>query len=596
MKQKNEKLAVQVSLMVTVAFILALLLIGSIVFNGTKRMYFQSNNEQIEKELNECRNLLMNPSIVGWVLDQWQSDPDMMQEPMTDMERIYFDSFLYSRFVAELDDLDELLDMDAEQQRAYVKTIYLFLSNWIDDRRDVGKFDRFLLLDVRSKEANPSPSRDDYYIIMECSEESDELGHHFLGQHLDAEDGYSFLSILNNGVYGVDYGDILYHEMTGGQDAMYVAVSPVFVDEEMRYVVCLEYNWDTFSYILNENVRTIALWGGISLLAVNLLLVLFIYFKAVRPLVQVNRGIHAYMENKNSQATVESMGKIREKNEVGILADSIAAMAVEIDRSTEENLRLNGERERVAAELDLAAKIQSGSLPSAFPERKDAALFASMTPAKEVGGDFYDFFFIDDDHLGLVIADVSGKGVPAALFMMMSKNLIKNYAMMGLSPAEVLNRTNVSLCENNRNKMFVTVWFGILNLKNGQVTAANGGHEYPMLRKAGGNFELFREPHGSVLGAMKKKTYSEYVFDIEPGGTLFVYTDGAPEATNTKEQLFGLDRMLLALNQAPDSEPKKLLQAMKEAIDRFVGDAPQFDDLTMLCVKYLPNNEQEESR
>ena len=147
---------------------------------------------------------------------------------------------------------------------------------------------------------------------------------------------------------------------------------------------------------------------------------------------------------------------------MGRLADSIAAMTVEIDRYTEENLRLNGEKERVAAELDLAMKIQADSLLTAFPDRPEARLFAIMDPAKEVGGDFYDFFFLDGDHLGLVIADVSGKGIPSALFMMASKNMIKNYALAGLPPAEVLNKTNVSLCENNRNKMFVTVWVGIL--------------------------------------------------------------------------------------------------------------------------------------
>jgi len=174
----------------------------------------------------------------------------------------------------------------------------------------------------------------------------------------------------------------------------------------------------------------------------------------------------------------------------------------------------------------------------------------------------------------------------------MSKNLIKNYAMLGLSPAEVLNRTNASLCENNRNKMFVTVWFGILDLTRGHVVAANGGHEYPMLRKANGGFELFREKHGMVVGALKRKTYAEYEFDLEPGGTLFVYTDGAPEATDAQEKMFGTDRMLDTLNRQPGAEPETLLQVMKAAIDQFVGDAPQFDDLTMLCVKYLPDKEE----
>ena len=281
------------------------------------------------------------------------------------------------------------------------------------------------------------------------------------------------------------------------------------------------------------------------------------------------------------------MSKIRAKNEAGMLADSIAELSVEIDRYTEENLCLNGEQERIAAEMDLARDIQAGNLPTAFPDRKDVQLAASMVPAKKVGGDFYDFFFIDDDHLGLVIADVSGKGVPAAMFMMRSKDLIKNYAMTGLSPAQVLNSTNDRLCENNGNMMFVSVWFGILDVRTGHVVASNGGHEYPILRQPGGSFEAFKDDHGMVLGAMDGLEYTEYALDIVPGGALFVYTDGAPEANDAQEQMFGMERMLAALNQEPDAAPQTLLQNMRAAIDRFAGDAPQFDDLTMLCVKRM---------
>ena len=592
MKKKNRKLAVQVSLIVTVMFILALMLIGWVVLNGTKQMYFESKNEKIEEEMTEYKSLLMNPEIVGWVLDRWQSDPDMIREPATDLEEEIYNEFIYSRFVAELDAIEDLKEMEPETQRAYLKALYRFLAAWIDDKREDGKFDSFYLLDIRGDDDALWQAGDNYVVIMECSPETDQTQNHRLGEHWSKTAQYSFLSFLQGGESSAEDEEMMYFELTDDQETKVVATAPVFLNGELRYVVCLEYSWEVFADILNQNLRSMALWGGVSLLIVNALLILFIYFKAVRPMVQVNSGIHEYMETKDGAAAVQSMSRIREKNEVGRLADSIAAMAVEIDRSTKENLRLYGERERVAAELDLASKIQMDSLPTDFPDRQDIHLFASMVPAKEVGGDFYDFFFIDDEHLGLVIADVSGKGIPAALFMMMSRNLIKNYAMMGLSPAEVLNRTNASLCENNRNRMFVTVWFGILDLQTGRVTAANGGHEYPMLRKANGGFELFKEKHGMVLGALKRKTYTEYEFDLEPGGALFVYTDGAPEAIDAREKMFGADRMLEALNRQPGAEPEALLQAMKAAIDRFVGDAPQFDDLTMLCVKYLPDKEE----
>ena len=251
---------------------------------------------------------------------------------------------------------------------------------------------------------------------------------------------------------------------------------------------------------------------------------------------------------------------------------------------------ITAEKERIGTELALATRIQSDMLPNifpAFPERKEFDIFASMTPAKEVGGDFYDFFLIDDDHLGLVMADVSGKGVPAALFMMMSKILVNNYAMMGGSPKEVLERVNNAICKNNEEDMFVTVWFGILTISTGRVVAANAGHEYPILRKADGKFEVLKDPHGLVIGGMEDMTYKEYEFTLEKGGTLFLYTDGVAEATNGQNEQFGMDRILETLNREPDAAPRRILETMQLAVEDFVGDAPQFDDLTMMALKMI---------
>ncbi|MBQ2580032.1 MAG: serine/threonine-protein phosphatase, partial [Ruminococcus sp.] len=191
---------------------------------------------------------------------------------------------------------------------------------------------------------------------------------------------------------------------------------------------------------------------------------------------------------------------------------------------------------------------------------------------------------IDDDHLAMVIADVSGKGVPAALFMMMSRIMIKNFAMMGYSPADLLEQTNTAICMNNTKDMFVTVWYGVMEISTGKVTAANAGHEYPIVRKANGSFELMRDKHGFVLGGMEDMTYRQYDFELEKGAALFLYTDGVAEATDAENRMFGVDRMLAALNADAGAEPKKLIENMKGEVDRFVGDADQFDDLTMLAV------------
>ena len=209
-----------------------------------------------------------------------------------------------------------------------------------------------------------------------------------------------------------------------------------------------------------------------------------------------------------------------------------------------------------------------------------------MNPAKEVGGDFYDFFLVDDDHLCMVIADVSGKGVPAALFMMSTRFIVSNYAKMGKSPAEILTRANDEICANNQEDMFVTVWLGILEISTGRLTASNAGHEYPVLRKADGHFELFKDKHGMVIGGMEGVKYKQYEVMLEPGTKIFQYTDGVPEATDAENNLFGTERMILALNKDPAASPEQILKNVRSSVDDFVKDAEQFDDLTMLCLEY----------
>ena len=221
-----------------------------------------------------------------------------------------------------------------------------------------------------------------------------------------------------------------------------------------------------------------------------------------------------------------------------------------------------------------------------FPDRTEFDIYASMDPAKEVGGDFYDFFLVDDDHLCLVMADVSGKGVPAALFMMASKIILANYAKMGKTPSEILTAANSTICSSNREHMFVTVWLGILELSTGKLTAANAGHEYPVLMQPDGRFDIYKDKHGFVIGGMAGLKYKEYSVEMKPGSKLFLYTDGVPEATDSENQLFGTERMVAALNEKSDGSPREILKTVRNSVDAFVKDAEQFDDLTMLCLEF----------
>ena len=313
----------------------------------------------------------------------------------------------------------------------------------------------------------------------------------------------------------------------------------------------------------------------------------------VGPILRIAQRSDAFVKKMQSNTDPEELiyedAGIEAGSELGMLADNVKSLANGVASYMTNLKAATSERERIGTELALATRIQEDMLPNtfpAFPDRADFDVYAVMDPAKEVGGDFYDFFLIDDTHLGLVMADVSGKGVPAALFMMVSKILVQIYAMNGHSPAQVLKAVNDVISPNNREEMFVTVWLGILDTETGKLTAANAGHEYPVLAQPNGAFELVRDKHGLVIGAMEGVCYREYELTLKPGAKLFLYTDGVPEATDASEQLFGIERMLAALNRVSDQTPEEILRGVRRAVDDFVREAEQFDDLTMLCLEY----------
>ena len=280
---------------------------------------------------------------------------------------------------------------------------------------------------------------------------------------------------------------------------------------------------------------------------------------------------------------------IHSRDEIGNLYQKTRSMEERLIDYMDNLAVVTAEKERIGAELSIASQIQADMLPRIFPpfpNRTDFDIYASMDPAKEVGGDFYDFFLVDDTHLCLVMADVSGKGVPAALFMVIAKTLIKNQALLGRSPSEILANVNQQLCDGNEAELFVTVWLAVVDLTTGQGLAVNAGHEHPTLRRAGGQYELIQYRHSPAVAVMEGMRFRQHEFQLNPGDSLFVYTDGVPEATDAKNELYGAERMLAALNRDPDAAPEQVLSAVRQGVDAFVGDAPQFDDLTMLCLRY----------
>ena len=359
-------------------------------------------------------------------------------------------------------------------------------------------------------------------------------------------------------------------------------------------VVCqvgVDINMNSVMEERHQFLITMLSFAGLLLLLSVGACVLLMRRMAIKPLSMLSDAAVSFADSDRALTGDDIISlPIRSKDEIGELYQVIRAMQRRIVEYLDNLTRVTAEKERIGAELGIATRIQADMLPRIFPpfpDRNEFDIYASMTPAKEVGGDFYDFFLIDDDHLGLVMADVSGKGVPAALFMVIAKTLIKNRAQMGGGPAEILKSVNTQLCEGNEAELFVTVWLAILEISTGKGLAANAGHEHPIIRRGGGAYELVVYKHSPAVAVMEGLSFREHSFELSPGDTLFVYTDGVTEATNENNELFGTDRLLAALNCDLAAEPKEQLAVVKQEIDDFVGRAPQFDDITMMCLHYM---------
>ena len=299
---------------------------------------------------------------------------------------------------------------------------------------------------------------------------------------------------------------------------------------------------------------------------------------------------------KISQGDFDRRTSVQTDDEIGSLASSFNNMTDSIQKYMADLKEVTAREERIAMELSVATKIQADMLPNqfpAFPDRTEFDIFATMTPAKEVGGDFYDFFLVDERHLAIVMADVSGKGVPAALFMVIGKTLIKDHTSMGKPLTEVFHAVNNLLCESNKEGLFITAFEGVLDLVTGEFTFVNAGHEMPFISRGGGHFTPYKIKPCFVLAGMEDMNFRGGTIQLEPGDKIFQYTDGVTEATDANNQLYGMERLEAVLDTVSDRSATEILPAVKADIDAFVGEAPQFDDITMLCLDYRKRMEEQ---
>lgn len=382
------------------------------------------------------------------------------------------------------------------------------------------------------------------------------------------------------------YGTVFRLRTTDGQHPHITTLVPVKnAAGEVSAILCMQRPVRELTDAISPYIRYILFGVFIMVLLVSALAASFLKRSIIAPVETVSAEAARFAKE---HAKGEPIGALGQYDVILNLAGSIDSLETDMVNYMEDLTAATAEKEKISAELSIAAMIQKDSLPDAspaFPDRQDFDICALMAPAKEVGGDFYNYFLIDDDHLALVMADVSDKGIPASLFMMVTNIMVSQRTQMGGTPEEILRFVNNNVCQHNRADMFVTVWLGILELSTGRLVYANAGHEYPVLCRKGGAFELVKEKPGFVLGGMEGVRYKDYELQLGRGDKLFLYTDGVPEATDREGRMFSFDGMLGALNRYKSESPQGILEGVRKSVSGFVGDAPQFDDLTMLCVE-----------
>ena len=568
------KLRMQVGEVIFAYYLILIALTAFVIYSSSIDATLKIKQGLIEKHLKLEREQVQESFFFS--KDNWENQAETYSEDIDENQEKELAEFLEKYPDVSIDELN-FSKLTKGEQEIVSHMAYSTLAYSIATDRFIKLYSRVLYLDIKEN--------DDIFVIFDSKNIEENNATKTLGENFDVS---RRMRKLLNETMKSDEEEAAFIVIKALDDDRfyYVGVYPIVHDGKTEGVICLYSDMHTIiSNNLGQIMKSCTIITSV-LLIVSLFVILIILNKvAIVPLNKLIVSVKNYMNNKNSKETVKELERIKSRNEIGVLADDMALLSKEMDHYTQENIRLAESREKTAAELELASRIQNNALIKEFPENNHYSLYATMTPAMGVGGDFYDFFNIDNDNLALVIADVSGKGIPAAMFMMTALTAIRHYTLMGGTPAKILEEVNEYLVNRGMEDMFVTIWLGVLELSSGKLVTANAGHEFPAIKRRE-MFGLFEDSHGIFAGGLGGIEYENTEIQLMDGDAIFVYTDGVPEANYNTDMLFGLDRMIEVLNSNPEAAPKELINSMIESIHDFVGDSPQFDDTTMLCIKY----------
>ena len=521
-------------------------------------------------------------------------------EMTVEISRAYNDTASRLAYLCELQDVEAIGIMVPDKEKDYSEcTMILLAQNQAQNElADAEETEEPASAEQNEEELSLDPdsgflSEDEENLPEDAEEEADYRSSYRLGERIPVANEDARQAIKNiwerksfsGTTFDLDYDEqgsveprvSVFRVLDMGQEY------PAGIVVAVRSVRSMVEAWNRFVV----GISLIA--GGMILIGV-LLVGLYLRTRVVKPVDRIVNETYRFAK-KNEKANRDLVSDVGSITEMRVLAESIDKMEDDTLKKMDEIARMSRESEKVETELSMAAKLQLSVLPKGeeLSGRKDFTIAARMNPAREVGGDFYDFFLMDDNHLAILIADVSDKGISAAFFMSASKTLIKARAGVGGSAAEIINYAENELSKENEAGMFVTAWLGIIDLATGEVNACNAGHNYPVIMKKDSEecYQIVKTPHGPPLCFLPGVEHVEYSFSLQPGDRIFLYTDGVTEAVNSEGERFGNDRLVRALNDDYTIGDESLILRVKAAVDLFAGTEPQFDDITMVSFTYV---------
>ncbi|MCR5092474.1 MAG: serine/threonine-protein phosphatase [Lachnospiraceae bacterium] len=580
---------VEVGSILGLLFLIVIVVITNYLTCASFTSYLMTRKDQVEFSLKGVEKAILDYDGLNWAIDYWKEHPDEIvlnffedfdSEKVN--EWVAMTEYLHESNIVEYGEITNITSEILEQlpekwHMTYANAVYTYLFWELQLQLSEEKVNDLYLVQMNLTGEDP-------IVLIDGSAEGNESSYK-LGDKIPFE---TLAELRNRFTEATRESELNWGWLTYSMDDKFgilYQIGDKYADQGLVLISTISMRdiSQSLGYIRGFRIQAV-----VFLILIAVLMLLILRFTVLSPLEKVQKSVLEYQRDKDANKVQQTLSTVPDHNEIGVLAGQFSSLTREMDRYTEQIAVMASERERTEYELSLATSIQMNALSTDFPDRPEFSLRASMIPARDVGGDFYDFFEIDEDHLALVIADVSDKGVPAALFMMSAQIMLSERTRAGGTPAEILSSVNEKLCEKSpMTEMFVTVWLGILEISTGRMVCANAGHEFPAIRSGSEGFRLIKDRHGMVLGGIEGSKYHDYEIMLAPGDAVFVYTDGVPEANNEDGEFYGPERMEASLRKENDTmDPAMILKRVQEDLGDFVAGAVQFDDTTMLCLIY----------